>query len=170
MSKKQPVTTIDIEKNIMTKVRSKSITMKPKWFFVLGSLSMIVGLISSFIVGTFLTNLTFFLTRQHGPMGQWRLDQIINSFPMWVPLVALGGIVFGVIFLKKYDFSYKNNFFLIALGFIATIIITAFLLDYTGLNNIWMMKQPMRRFQQQQYNNTGSTYERGQGRGMMQNY
>lgn len=152
MSKKQQVTAKDIEKNIMTKVRSKSITMKPKWFFVLGSVSLFMGLIGTFIVGTFLTNLTFFLTRQHGPMGQWKLEQMLNSFPLWVPLIAIAGIVLGILFLKKYDFSYKRNFLLIILGFVASILISAFILDYTGLNNLWMMRQPMRRFQQQ--NNT----------------
>ena len=126
--------------------------MKPKWFFVLGSVSLFMGLIGTFIVGTFLTNLTFFLTRQHGPMGQWKLEQMLNSFPLWVPLIAIAGIVLGILFLKKYDFSYKRNFLLIILGFVASILISAFILDYTGLNNLWMMRQPMRRFQQQ--NNT----------------
>ncbi len=165
MSKKQQVTTKDIEKNIMTKVRSKTITMKPKWFFVLGSVSLFMGLIGTFIVGTFLTNLTFFLTRQHGPMGQWKLEQMLNSFPLWVPLIAIAGIVLGILFLKKYDFSYKRNFLLIILGFVASILISAFILDYTGLNNLWMMRQPMRRFQQQnnklQIENSGNV-----GRGM----
>ena len=152
MSKKQQVSAKDIEKNIMTKVRSKTLTMKPKWFFVLGSVSLFMGLIGTFIVGTFLTNLTFFLTRQHGPMGQWKLEQMLSSFPLWVPLIAIAGIVLGILFLKKYDFSYKRNFLLIILGFVASILISAFILDYTGLNNLWMMRQPMRRFQQQ--NNT----------------
>jgi hypothetical protein len=82
-------------------------------------------------------------------MGQWRFEQMLSSFPFWVPITALLGIVFGVIFLKKYDFSYKKNFPLIVFGFILTIVITAFIIDFTGLNNLWMMRQPMRRFQQQ---------------------
>lgn len=167
MSKKQHLKPQDIEKNIMSRVRSKTITMKPKWYFVLGSIFMIIGLISFSLIGVFLTNLTFFLTRQHGPMGQWRLEQILNSFPLWVPLIAIVGIVFGILFLKKYDFSYKKNFSLIVLGFILTIIVIAFILDISGLDNIWMMRQPMRRFQQQNYNYEGQL-QNGMGRRMMQ--
>lgn len=149
MSKKQQIGSVDLEKVIMTKIKSNQITMKPRWYFILGSISLIIGLASFSFLGIFLTNLTMFLSRQHGPMGQWRLYQILNTFPLWVPIFAVLGIIIGVFLLRKYDFSYKNNFYLIALGFIATIILTAYLLDYTGLNNVWMMRQPMRKFQQQ---------------------
>ena len=163
MPKKPKIIPMDFETSVMAKVRSNEINMKPKWFFVLGSLSIIIGLISLSIVATFLVNLTIFLLRQHGPMGQWRLQQMVVSFPIWVPIVAIAGIILGVILLKKYDFSYKKNFWFVAAGFIISIVLAAFVLDRFGFNDIWT-KTPMRRFYQQSQNQ-GDTFPRGQGQG-----
>jgi hypothetical protein len=75
----------------MTKITTGDINMKPRWFFVLGSASMIIGLVASSISAIFLMNLLFFSLRQHGPMGEWRLQSMLESFPWWVLLLALGG-------------------------------------------------------------------------------
>lgn len=155
----------DIEKKVMSKVTSNEIVMKPRWYFVAGSIISIVGLISLGVIATFLINLSFFLLREHGPMGQWRLQQIISSFPLWVPLLAVFGIYFGIDLLKKYDFSYKKNFGLIVSFFIVSIILTAFILDYSGLDNIWMRRGPMMRFYQQESNTQQNLYKGGTVKG-----
>lgn len=173
MSKKRKVTTINIENSVMAKIKSGQITMKPHWYYILGTVLSLAGLVSSSVVAIFLTNLTIFLLKQHGPNGQWRLQQILESFPLWVPILALVGIFGGVWMLKKYDFSYQKNFKSIILMFIATIILTAFLLDYTGLDNLWMRQGPMRGFYQQNKNSTQTPTTRGNGQGrgkLMQNY
>ena len=133
----------------MAKVKSNEILIKPRWFFIIGSLLAFVGLVSFSLGTVFLTNLTLFLLRRHGPMGQWRLELMLNSFPWWIPVLAIVGLVLGVWLLKKYDFSYKKNFWLIVGGFIVSIILAALLLDYLGLNDSWSRQGPMRRFYQQ---------------------
>lgn len=129
----------------MKEIESGRIVMKPRWYFVAGTVLSTVGLVSLIILATFLTNLTFFLLKKHGPNGQWRLQQIIDSFPLWVPILAVAGIASGIWMLKKYDFSYKKNFLMIIMMFVVSIVLTAFLLDYTGLNDIWMKRGPMQR-------------------------
>ena len=148
MSKTQKITPIDIEKTIMAKVKSNEIYIKPRWYFLLGSFLTITGLVSFSLGAVFLTNLTLFSLRRHGLMGQWRLEIMLNSFPWWIPILAIVGLMLGVWLLKKYDFSYKKNFWLIVVGFIASIIFTAFLVDYLGLNDSWSRQGPMRRFYQ----------------------
>ena len=153
----------------MAKIKSGQIAMKPRWYFVLGAVLSIVGLVSFGIVATFLTNLTMFLLRQHGPNGPWRLQQILESFPLWIPFVAIVGIALGVWMLKQYDFSYRKNFWLIVLAFILSIVIVAYFLDFTGLDNIWMRQGPMMRLYQ---NGEVQGYRSGMGQGrslMMQN-
>jgi hypothetical protein len=149
MRKKQKVTPIDIENVIMAKVKSSEISMKPRWYFVLGSLSLIVGLVAICIGTVFLTNLTFFLVRKHGPMGQWRLETLLDSFPVWVPFLATAGTAMGIWMLKKYDFSYKKNFVIIMIGFIISVLISAYAIDSLGLNDIWSTKRPVNRIYQQ---------------------
>lgn len=123
--------------------------MKPRWYFVLGSLLMMAGFVSLTIGAVFLTNITLFLLRQHGPMGQWRLQTMLDSFPLWVPLLAVAGITLGIVMLRKYDFSYKKNFWLIVAGFIVSIVLAGYILNYLGLNDTWFRQGPMRRFYRQ---------------------
>lgn len=155
----------NIEQDIMAKVTSNQITMKPHWHFVAGSLLMAASLVGLSIGAIFLTNLTLFLLRQHGPMGQVRLELMISNFPWWIPALALVGIVFGVSLLKKYDLSYKKNFFLIILGFIISIILAAFIIDRINLGDVWYRQGPIRRFYQQ--NIDDQVIPRGRGPGRM---
>ena len=157
----------DFEQDLMARISSGQITMKPRWYFVLGSVLSVVGLVGFGIIATFLTNLTIFLLRQHGPNSQWRLQYILDSFPLWVPVLAVVGTGLGIWMLKKYDFSYKKNFLFISLAIITAIALTAFLLNYTGLDNIWMKRGPMRRFYQQNTNSMDIPmvgFSKGQGR------
>jgi len=163
MPKTTKVTPINFEKTIMAKVRSNKIAMKPKWYFISGSVLMASGLISLSVVSVFLTNLTLFLMRRHKPMTQWRFEQILTSLPVWIPLLAIFGTVSGILLLKKYDFSYKKNFMLIIIGFVLSIVIAGFIIDYLGFNDIWSQQGPMRRFYQQIENN--NAFPRRFGRG-----
>ena len=149
MSKTPKITPTDIEKSVMAKVESNEITIKPRWYFIFGSLLTITGLAGFSLGAVFLTNLTLFLLRRHGPMGQWRLELMLNSFPWWIPVLAIFGLIIGIWLLNKYDFSYKKNFWLIISGFIVSIVLVAFLVDYLGLNDVWSRQGPMRRFYQQ---------------------
>ncbi len=163
-------TSTDLEKIIMAKVKSNEIAMKPKWYFVVGSLIAIAGLVGLSILAVFLTNLTFFLLFRHGPMVQWRLQQLVTSFPLWIPILAVLGIVMGIWILRKYEFSYKKNFGLIIIGFIFSVIIAAIVIDQLGLNDIWSHQGPMRQFYQQ-VEGKNPTLQRGagQGKGQLQN-
>ena len=139
----------NFEKEIMAKVKSGQVTMKPKWFFVAGSILSLIGLAGLSISAVFLINIIVFLLKKHGPMGQWRLEAMMDSLPLWIPILAVAGIIGGIWFLKKYDFSYKKNFWLIVIGFILSIIITGWVVDSLGLNEILSRKGQMRRFYQQ---------------------
>ncbi|KKP72235.1 MAG: hypothetical protein UR68_C0019G0005 [Candidatus Roizmanbacteria bacterium GW2011_GWA2_35_19] len=128
----------------MKKIKEDKIEMKPKIYFVLGSLITFVSLIFSFISSVFFLNLIKFILRSHGPMGKIRFEQLLSSFPWWAPLMAIIGLIVGIWLLKKYDFSYKNNFVVITIGFLVAVIIGAWLIDLSGLNNIWFRQGPMK--------------------------
>lgn len=164
MPKEVKKQSVDFEKIIMDKVKSSEISMKPRWHFILGSTLMIAGLVGSSICAIFLTNLTLFLLRKHGPMGPWRFQQLLTSFPLWIPILAILGIILGIWMLQKYDFSYKKNFLLIIAGFIVSIILAAFVIDILGLNDIWSRQNPMKRFYLQ-IEGQSPTFQRGLGQG-----
>jgi len=154
---------IDFQKKVMSQVSSGQIKMKPKWYFVLVSILMTVGLTGVITAAIFFINLNLFLIRRHGPMLQWRLDLIFNSFPLWIPLLAILAVVSGIWLLKKYDFSYKTNFVFIIISFVLAIFASGWLIDALGFNEIWSQTRPMRRFYQRLELDDGQ-FIPGQGR------
>ncbi len=167
MSKQLKKTSINLEKNIMDKVKTGAVRMKPRWYFIFGSLALSAGLAGIATVLIFVNNLVFFLLRQHGPMGQWRLQQILDSFTWWLPILALIGIFLGIKLLQKYDFSYKKNFKLVIGGLLISIILASALIDYLGFNEIWSKRRPMRQFYPKWQQAEQGNLELPAGRGRM---
>jgi uncharacterized membrane protein YdcZ (DUF606 family) len=122
--------------------------MKPRWYFIAGSLLLISSLVGLSMGIVFLANLSVFLIRKSGPLATWRLQTILSTFPWWIPAVAIVGIFVAIWLLKKYDISYKKNFSLIIIAFIISIIFAGLLLDQLGLNE-HLSRGRMRKFYQE---------------------
>lgn len=138
----------DLTKKIMSKIDSGEIKMRPKIYFVAGSVITFTGLIFSIIASAFFINLTRFVIRSQSPMKQFRFEQMIYNFPWWIPVAALVLIILGIYLLKKYDFSYKKNFLVIVLSFIIAVFAAGWLMDFFGINLTLGRRGPMRRFYQ----------------------
>ena len=134
----------NIAEDIMSQINQGKLKMKPKGYFILGSIFTFIGLVSTVIVSTFSVGLISFSLRSHGPMGQYRFDQILASFPWWTLVLAILGLVLGIWLIRKYDFSYKIKPWLIMAGFILAIIIGGYIIDITGVNDIITRKGPMK--------------------------
>ena len=118
--------------------------MKPKWYFILGSIITFIGLVSTVVVSTFSIGLIRFSLRSHGPMAEYKFDQIMANFPWWTLVLAILGLILGIWLIRKYDFSYKIKPWLIITGFILAIIIGGYIIDITGVNDAISRQGPMR--------------------------
>lgn len=145
MQKKQT----QLETTVMSRIERERITMRPKWIFVLGSMSLVLGVVGSAVVSIFLVSLISFSMKTHGPMGEIRYQQIISNFPWWAPFVAIVGLVFGSWLLRKFDFSYKRNFIVIVAIFIFAVVCVGILADYAGVDLLWRRQGFMRRIYEQ---------------------
>ena len=134
----------NITENIMNQIEQGKIKMKPKMYFVFGSILTFIGLVSSVIVSTFLFGLIRFSLRSHGPMGEYRLEQILSNFPWWTVVFAVVGLVLGIWLIRQYDFSYKTKPWHIILGFIFAVIVAGWIIDAVGINDTLVKKGPMK--------------------------
>lgn len=132
----------NLSNKIMAQIKDGHTKMKPKWYFALGSLSMIIGLVSLFILSTFFVSLVTFSIRSHGPMADIRLQNLLALFPWWALITAVIGLGLACLMLKTYDLSYKKNFIMITAGFILGAIVIGWLVDYSGLDNAWIERAP----------------------------
>jgi len=129
----------------MDTIQKRKLKMKPKWYFFLGSMLGFIGLLASVIVTAFFISLISFTLRPHpGPGYPYRLQLIWNSFPWWAVILAIFGLGTSIFLLKKYDFSYRKNFWLIIVGLTISIILSGILMDKLGLTDLWTKKGPMR--------------------------
>jgi hypothetical protein len=132
----------NIAETVMDKIHHDEIKMRPRIFFVIGSLLAFSGLAASILISVFLVGLMRFSLRAHGPMGEYRLDQMLSDFPWWAAVVAILGLAVGIWLLRRYDFSYKINFKVIIIGFVAAVIVAGWVIDMTGLNDVLFRQGP----------------------------
>ncbi|MFA5991066.1 MAG: hypothetical protein WC794_02345 [Candidatus Doudnabacteria bacterium] len=153
----------NVTATVMDKIHHDKIKMRSKMYFVFGSFLAFMGLIASMLISVFLVGLLRFSLRSHGPMGEYRLEQILSNFPWWAVVVAILGLFIGAWLLRRYDFSYKFNFKLLVAGFVVAIILAGWVFDMAGLNDILFRQGPMQGImrQYQQQNNSQPSQWRG---------
>lgn len=135
--------------HVMGKIRDDKVRMRPRIYFVIGSLLTFVGLVSSIVSSIFFVGLMRFFSRAHGPMGGFRLEQILSSFPWWTPVLAVVGLGMGIWLLRSYDFSFKIDFRFLIAGFIVAVIVSGIVVDAIGLNDALFRRGPMRGMMRQ---------------------
>lgn len=134
----------NITENVMAQIQTGQVKMKPKIYFILGSILTFLGLISSVVISVFLISLVRFSLRTHGPMGQYRFYQMLSNFPWWTIFFSIIGLSIGILLIKQYDFSYKKEPWLIILGFILAVLVSGWFIDIVGINNRLFQRGPMR--------------------------
>lgn len=133
----------------MNKIHHDKIKIRPRIYFIVGSVLTFFGLVASVVTSIFLVGLIRFSLRAHGPMGEYKIDQLLSSFPWWVPVFATLGIVLGVWLLRQYDFSYKIDYKVIIIGFVATVIMAGWVIDMIGMNDALSRRGPMQGIMRQ---------------------
>ena len=150
----------NITENVMSKIHHNKIKIRPKAYFIFGSFLAFLGLVSSIVVSVFLIGLIRFSIRAHGPMGAYRFDQIVTSFPWWMVIVAILGLIVGIWLLRQYDFSYKVNFKVVIIVFIIAIVVAGLVMDMVGFNDLLSRRGPGRPMMQYL---DGNNFQHGQG-------
>jgi hypothetical protein len=163
MSEELKVTT----NKIMGQIRNGRYKMRPRAYFLAGSVFAMIGLGSSVVVSVFFTSLMSFVFRSHGPMGDYRLQQLLSNFPWWALIAAIIGLVSGALLLRRYEFSYKNKLWVIITALIATVAFAGWGVDASGLDELWLSRRPMQGIMRQYRQENGIQGQRnGQNQGV----
>jgi uncharacterized membrane protein len=147
----------DIKESVMNQIHLGKVKMKPKVYFIVGSILTFIGLISTVIASTFLIGLVRFSLCLHWGRGaQYKLDQMLLNFPWWITILAIVSLTVGIWLIHKYDFTYKIKPWVLTVGFILAIIVGGWIVDMTGLNDVLYRGDPMKGMMENylQKNNT----------------
>lgn len=139
----------NITRSVMDRIHSDKIKMHTRVYFVIGSILTFSGVVLSILTSVFLIGLMRFSLRAHGPMAEYRLEELLSRFSWWGPIFAILGLVIGIWLIRKYDFSYKINFKMIVIGFVVAIFVAGIVLEMTGLHDILLHRGPMQGMMRQ---------------------
>ena len=141
---------IKIVNKVMAKIKKGQTKMKPKIFFILGSIALVLGIIGTLVVLSFGVSIISLSIRSNSYMfPKLKMLMILRQIPWWAPSASIIGTITSFLLLKNYDFSYKKNFGLIVVLVILSAIFVGWILNYSNLDRLLFNKGPMRRFYQQ---------------------
>ena len=144
----------NITENVMGQIHQGKIKMKPRLYFVVGSILTFLGAISAFVVSVFLVGLIRFSLRTHWGRGaQYKWDQMLSDFPWWIIIFTIISLGIGIWLIRKYDFSYKIKPWFVISGFILIIVTAGFLVDKMGLNDTLLHRGPMKETMNKYFQN-----------------
>lgn len=114
---------MDLSKKVMAEIKTKKIKMRPKIYFVFGSLLLGFGLSLAIFLAVFFMNIIYFHFRMR-----------VFYFP-WSSLgITIISLLLGLMLLRKYDFSYRKSFFLLTLILTGIVFFLSFVLNVLRLN------------------------------------
>jgi len=128
-----------MSKDIINQIKKQHITIRPKSYFVLGSVLFSLGISAIFLLSIFFINLFIFKYRNLSyqfPLYPQCLHTrlIFTNLPFYTGILSLIFLATGIKLLKKSDMAYKFNPLLVAITTTLLILIAGFLLDQTGFN------------------------------------
>lgn len=103
----------DTKHDILTKIQSGEVDMKPRWHFALSSLLLIFGVLTAALIVVYLLSFILFVLRQSGvgffPLYGFRgLSVFVMSSP-WLLIASAGALVVVLqLLVHKYSFSYRQ--------------------------------------------------------------
>lgn len=129
----------------MSRIKEGKLKMRPKIYFVIGSVLAFLGLVVSVAASVFAVGAMSFLLRSSGKMfGRNKLEYLSSILPWWLPLAAAAGLIGGIILIRRYDFSYKMGPKKIIILIILAVLLSGWLVDFLGVSDLLVRKGLMR--------------------------
>lgn len=141
---------------ISEQIKSNKVKMKPRGYFLAGSLILGIGLAGVITVALFFIGVMVFRFRVHAPfeylrLGSGGLTPFFHNLP-WIPLlISVIGILAGLYMIKRFNIGYRYAFFGVAIGFVVTLAVFGLILDVAGLPEKVQDVQPFQSFFQKKY-------------------
>lgn len=128
-----------IHDQVMKRIKKDKIKMKPRVYFVIGSLALGVGIAGTLAVAGFFINMIVFRLRMQGPLGYLKFGRLgrsvfVEIFPWRSLALAVIGMGIGLWLWKQYGVSYKRSFVGVVLATISLVLVLGLFLDRTGVN------------------------------------
>lgn len=133
----------DIKEPIMQQIRSGRVTMRPRSYFLIGSVLTFTGLVLTFLSTALLLSILYLSVREGGRVHQYKLETLHELFHWWLPIVALVAFGFGIHLLRRYEFSYRINFAWVTILSLVAVVVASALFVGSGAYETLLQRGPM---------------------------
>lgn len=133
----------NLKEQVLAKIKSGQIKVKPKFHFVLRALLLISGLVAAGLLLLYLISFVFFIMRANGlwqvpafGLRGWGL--LFSSLP-WLLLLVIGFFVIVMeILVKHFSFAYRRPVLYSVVAIVVFLGLTGFMIAQTSLHqNLW---------------------------------
>src|SRR3989344_262528 len=124
------------EKNVLGKIHSGDIKMKPRTYFITRTVLLILGTTVLFLFITYLISFIIFSLRASGLLflprfGFLGLRMLIGPLPWFLILLTVGLIVLLQLFAKHFSFVYRRPITYSLIGIISLVLVTGLIIGNT---------------------------------------
>ena len=124
---------------VMTCIGDRHIKMRPRLYFVAGSILTAIGFLLAVFLSILFFSLSFLHLRAHQPFsylvfGRSGVPAFWMTFPWLLLIIALASLAAGLVILKHYEFTHKRHLGLIITCCLGTVLIVGFVADELGIN------------------------------------
>ena len=134
----------NITTEVMDQIKKGKIKMRSRIYFVIGAFLTLFGLIICVITSVFIVGLMRFSFRTADPLSNFKLQHMITNFPWWLSVLAVFGLVVGILLIRRYNFSYKINFKVVVILFVSAVVISGLVIDIIGVNDELSRRGPIK--------------------------
>jgi hypothetical protein len=128
-----------LKENILAKIKSGEVDMKPKWYFVGKTLLNLTGIAVLLMLAVYFLSFILFILRETGVMfvpgmGMHGFVYFVTASP-WL-LILLVGVFLGVLYVlvTKFSFSYRRPLVYSLIGIVLFVIAVSSLLHQMGMH------------------------------------
>jgi hypothetical protein len=129
----------NLQKDILNKIKTGEIHMKPKWHFVLKGALWLTATIAVALMAVYLLSFVFFLMRESGllfaPLFGWAGVVLFVVSSPWI-LIGVVGVFLGVLYLlvSHYSFSYQKPLVYSMIGSVLLVIALSSFIQATSFH------------------------------------
>lgn len=103
----------DLTHKVIEKIKKDNLKVKPRWVFTLGAVLSGIGIVLLF-AGLSLAFYLFRFTLSHPRFTTSpKFAYLVSNFPWYWPVIIIILLVSGYLLLRRFDFSYRQNIWLI---------------------------------------------------------
>jgi hypothetical protein len=131
----------NIADKVLDQLESKQVKMKPKFYFVTGSIVLGIGLGSSLLTSLYFIGLSTFKFRAQAPfdflsLGTGGVRPFLATVPWLAMFVAVVGVTVGMLLIRKYRFGYRHSLKGLTIGVVGIVIVAGMALQIAGAHRL----------------------------------